>query len=199
MSIQIGLELLNNRYEVIRVAEYMEQFKMYRIDNLITGRNTSLESEEQIQFYLSKQEKYKEGMQKRIEREKLEQLELLEEQKRIDKLNNDYGFTADKTSLQRGKILKSLNMDIMYNDKLTTKKELILSLINENSYTKEYLNTNRYSAKKINLEYKKLADKMEYRFYFDGNIFIELDKTALKFIDYLLDNNKIAEVKEGLK
>ena len=60
-----------------------------------------------------------------------------------------------------------------------------------NCYTDEYLNTNRYSEHKINLEYKKLTDKIEYRLYFqegDDGYFIELTKTEYQFSEYLIKN-----------
>lgn len=192
----IGLKFINNFYEEIEVIEYIEKFKMYSVKNLSKKSDnvfTSLLKDSDIENFISKQEKYlsykekreKENILKNIE----EKAEQLKEEERLKSYNNDYGFTKNKTSLQKGKILKSLNQLISYDNVIYSKKDLIIKLINNTSYTKEYLNTNRYSKKKINLEYIKLVDKIEYRFYYDSNkCFLEVNKTEYNFINYLIDN-----------
>ena len=191
------MELLNIKFtDGIRqyeVLEYLEQFKMYRLKNYTDNRDNELMKYEQIESYLSNAEYYNNRYKKGLERQKQYEAERLreaeEEEKAKQEYNFCYGYTDNKTDLQKGKILKTLNQKVLYNDEFYTRKDLIHKLINANSRIEEYLNCNRYSKKKIELQYKKLKDKKEYRFYYDENkIFLEVTKTEYNYIKYLLDN-----------
>lgn len=189
----IGIELLNIKYETIQVSEYIEKFKMYRIDNLTTNYNNQLFKIEDIENLISKQEKFQELKLKSALRNKEIQQEQQKEMQELKeftkKYNNDYGYTNNKNAIQKAKILKVLNAQSLYGSSWYTRKDLIIKLINENSYTKEYLNNNRYSKKKVDGEYKKLVDKLEYRFYYkEGKTFLDVTKTEFDFINYLLEN-----------
>lgn len=179
-----------------KVLEYMDQFKMYRLENYTDNKNNVLMSKEEIEEKIKDKEKYEAKKEKRIAYEK----KVAEEQKEeaqaekiaLEEYNNNYGFTEKKTALQKSKILKALNSSIVYAGKLYTYKDLIINIIKKNDcHTQEYFNTNRYSKKKINGCHEKLVDKMEYRLWINNKTFIELNKTGFLFATYLIDNKII--------
>lgn len=194
------MELLNikftdgiRQYEVI---EYLEQFRMYRLKNYTDNKENELMKAEQIENYISNAEYYNDRYNKNIERQKQYKLQELKEKQQEEEFKEKYKFcynyTDNKTVLQASKILKILNEQLLYNNKFYTRKDLIHKLINKDSYTKEYFNTNRYSKKKIEGEHKKLVDKLEYRFYYNkDNVFLEVTKTEYDYINYLIDNKLI--------
>lgn len=168
------------------VKEYLEQFKMYSL-----MENNKIFKHEDIQRYIDNEEITK----AKLERSRLRNIEIqeqlqkekeLEEQRQLE-YNFCYGYTDNKTDLQKGKILKVLNKNILYHDELMTRKQFIHKMIRESDECKTeiYNNTNRCTSKRINLEYKKLVDKVEYRFYTDDS-FIEVTKTEYDYISYLL-------------
>lgn len=122
---------------------------------------------------------------KKLESEKIKNLD--EKQKAIKEYNRDNGFTSDKSPIEKGKILKQLNSTMIYNNEFTTSKKVIELIISEaGAFTKSFLNTNRYSKKKVDGEYKKLSDKIEYRLYINNNTFINLNKTLFSYANYLI-------------
>jgi hypothetical protein len=168
------------------VKEYLEQFKMYAV-----MENNKIFKHEEIQRYIDNEELTKAKLErsrlKNIEiQEQLQKEKEIEEQKQLE-YNFCYGYICDKTDLQKGKILKTLNKNIVYHDELMTRKQFIHKMIRESDECKTeiYNNTNRCTSKRINLEYKKLVDKVEYRFYTDDS-FIEVTKTEYDYISYLL-------------
>lgn len=171
------------------VDTYIDKFKMYTIKE-----NNKLFKHDDIQRYIELEN----DTIKRIERSKKRQLELIE-QERIknelaDKKQKEYEFCYNyldsKTQLQKGKILKVLNKEILYNDEFLTRKQLIHNILkeNDNCFTKEFLNTNRYKKKNKNLECVKLADKWEYMLCFNENSIIDVTKTEFDYINYLLSS-----------
>lgn len=185
--IGIKFEDVRNEYEVI---EFIEKFDMYRLKNYTTNKDNELMKRDSIINYIDNKEsilKRKEKSRKRLE--EIEKLELIQKEKELKELNNynnDYGFTKNKNDLQRGKILKILNKKVIFDSKVISRKDLIVKLINNRKCTlKEVLLTNRYSSKKINLEYRKLKDKLEFRLYFEKGKFLELTKTEYEFANYI--------------
>ena len=198
------MELLNIEFtdgiRQYRVLEYIERFKMYRLRNYTDNRENELMKTEQIENYINNKEYYNERFNKNLQRQKEYEIqklrELEEERKQLEQYNFCYNYTDNKTTLQKAKILKILNEQVLYNNELYTRKDLIHKLINKDSYTKEYLNTNRYSKKKIEGEYKKLVDKLEYRFYYNkDSVFLEVTKTEYEYINYLIDNLLYSKIK----
>lgn len=185
-GIEVGTEFYTTIEGKMTIKEYIEKFKMYSVIE-----NNKLFKHEDIQNYIDNEELTK----ARIERSRQRQIEIqeqlqkeieLEEQKQLE-YNFCYGYICDKTDLQKGKILKVLNKNIVYHDELMTRKQFIHKMIRESDECKTeiYNNTNRCTSKRINLEYKKLVDKVEYRFYTDDS-FIEVTKTEYDYISYLL-------------
>lgn len=177
------------QYKVLEVVN-IKDIKYYRVKNFTENKETELFALEQIEKYVTNAEhyniKYNRGIERQREVEE-EQKKLKEqEEERIKDYNFCYGYTDNKTDLQKGKILKTLNQNILYNNNFYTRKNLIHKLINNNSRIEIYNNTNRYRKKNMELERKKLKDKIEYRFYYDGNTFITVTKTEYEYIRYLL-------------
>lgn len=164
--------------------------EFYTLDNV----NTVL-TLEQIKEYMNRQQEFIIRKQRqeeyKLECEKQETEEKALQEKKEREYNFCYGYTDNKTALQQGKILKCLNVSLVYNNKSYTRKQLIHKLIseNENTFTKVVNCTNRYSDKKINLEYKKLKDKIEYRFYVAEDEYFTVTKTEYDYINYLIENN----------
>ncbi|MBS5307741.1 hypothetical protein [Clostridium sp.] len=198
------MELLNIEFtdgiRQYRVLEYIERFKMYRLRNYTDNRENELMKTEQIENYINNIEYYNERFNKNLQRQKEYEIqklrELEEERKQLEQYNFCYNYTDNKTTLQKAKILKILNEQVLYNNEFYTRKDLIHKLINKDSYTKEYFNTNRYSKKKIEGEYKKLVNKLEYRFYYNkDSVLLEVTKTEYEYINYLIDNLLYSKIK----
>ena len=111
------MELLNIKFtDGIRqyeVLEYLEQFKMYRLKNYTDNRENEIMSYEQIENYLNNAEYYNNRYNKSIKRQKQYEAEKLREAEEAEKTKQEYnfcyGYTDNKTELQKGKILKTLN------------------------------------------------------------------------------------------
>lgn len=128
---------------------------------------------------------------KQIEAERLAEVEA--EERRIKEYNFCYGYTDNKTALQTGKILKALNKNVIYKDKLYSRKELIHKLIGESKECKTNIFNNDTRTKKVNGERIKLKTRIEYEFHFDKYI-IDVTKTEYDYINYLLNNNLVATI-----
>lgn len=185
-----------------KVIKYLPAYKMYLIQNFTKNKSNELLTKEALKKNLEKQDEFK----KRIERNKeftkkmkiIEEEEKRREEQEKKEYNSDYGFTANKTDLQKGKILKTLNMIIKYDNDFYSRKDLIVKIIKEhdNIELKEVYLKNRYSHKKIEGCYKKLKDKTELRMYFTENgveYFREITKTEFDFCKYLLNNKHLLE------
>lgn len=185
-----------------KVIKYLPARKMYLIQNFTQNRSDELLTKEELEKNLEKQDEFKERIESNKKfAEKMKMIE--EEEKRREEeekkeYNNDYGFTKNKTDLQRGKILKTLNMKIKYDNEIISRKNVIVKIIKEcdNIKLKEVFLTNRYSNKKVNGCYRELKDKKELRIYFTENgvdYFREITKTEYDFCKYLLENKYLLE------
>lgn len=192
------MEILNIKFtdglRKYKVLEYLEQFKMYRLKNYTDNRENELMKQEQIENYLNNAEyynnRYNKSIEYKLKSEEKRQKEIEVKEKEEQEYNFCYSYTDTKTDLQKGKILKTLNQKVLFDNEFYTRKELIHKLINSNSRIEEYYNINRYSKKKIEGEYKKLDNKLEYRFYYSKEkAFLDITKTEYNYIKYLLDNN----------
>lgn len=178
----------------IRNEEYL------RYKNFTQDRQDQLYTKEQFENIINNQFELHCRYIKNINYNKKAELRRLEEQKREEEekaqYNFCYGYTDNKTDLQKGKILKILNELIKYEGNIFTKKDYIEYLLKNkyNCYTREFFNTHRYSQKKVNGCYKKLVDKQEYRLYYteeNEEYFTDLNKIMFDYTNYLIDNSKI--------
>lgn len=181
----------NGRYEMTTVSERIEikGNEYYRIEgsNEIFTKDYILNQLSKHELLLTKLQKQEER-NKQIEAERIAEAEA--EERRIKEYNFCYGYTDNKTALQSGKILKALNKNVVYNDKLYSRKELIHKLIEESSECKTNIFNNDTRTKKVNGERVKLKTRIEYEFHFDGSI-IDVTKTEYDYINYLLSNNLV--------
>lgn len=200
--LDIGIDFTDGlrEYEII---EYMEQFKMYRLKNYTDNRETELMDKEEINKYLNNKQYYNE----RLEKNKKYILEAEDQRRLIEKIEREkeeeynfcYGYVDSKIDIQKGKILKILNKNIIYNGDLITRKQRIHKTLNTKNevYTEKYLNKNRYKKKNRDLEYVKLKDKLEYRIHYFNKeknkfLFFEVTKTEYDYCNYLLENKLIS-------
>lgn len=187
-------------YEVI---EFMEQHKMYRLNNPKENRQNELKTEEDIDnCILMKDEFIARRESNRIFREKQKALEEAEQEKELkEKQESDfcYGYTDTMKDMQKGKVMKVLNKRIVRNNHWVSRKRAIEEIIRENKTIelKKVNLTNRYSSKKVELTYKELKDKTEHRIYFD-DCFIEITKTEFDYAEYLIDNKLISVKPEAV-
>ena len=180
------------------VIEFMEQHNMYRLNNIQENRQNELLYESDIDTcIIMKDEFITKRESNRIFREKQDSREKAKNEKKElqeKDFNFCYGYVDNKTDLQRGKILKILNVRQYYNNEVITRKNLIERLIQNNDVTlKVYNNTNRYSDHKICLTYKKLSDKIEYRIMYN-DFMLEVTKTEYDYTNYLLSNDLIKRI-----
>ena len=197
----IGLKFYYGLNEC-KVIKYLPAYKMYLLQNFTQNKSNELVTSEEIERNLKKQDELKERIKKNKEFAKkmkiIEEEEKRREEEEKKEYNNDYGFTKNKTDLQRGKILKTLNMKIKYDNEIISRKNVIVKIIKEcdNIKLKEVFLTNRYSNKKVNGCYRELKDKKELRIYFTENgvdYFREITKTEYDFCKYLLENKYLLE------
>jgi len=194
MKYQKGFKFMDyfTDYEII---EFMEQYKMYRLNNLTDNRQNELKEEEEIdhcvimkEVFISRREENRIFLEKQEERERVENEKKEAQEKEF---NFCYGYVDNKSDIQRGKILKILNTKELFNGIVRTRKNVIENTITNNTVTLEtYNNINRYSSHKVCLTYKKLADKIEYRLLYN-DMLLEVTKTEYDYAAYLIDNELI--------
>ena len=193
----------------IREYEIIEEINIkgkdwWRLKNYTDNKETELIDDDKLQDYISRRKELFIKLNGSKEYEKLRDISIQQrverEQKELDEYNNDYGFTDGKIDIQKAKILKVLNKKYCYNDKVMTRKDFIYQAIkNHVVRLEEYYDTNRRSLKKINLEYKKLVDKLEYRFWINEESYWTITKTQYDYASYILNNianNELQEVEE---
>jgi len=161
-QVVIGFNKQLNKYLVQKNENKEQQFGAVFTD------------EKEINKHLEKSEerkKYYEDKNKKINEEKIKEEQKIKEYKDIK------GFAEDKSEMQKGKIIKSLNNKINYNGKIITKKKFIEEVISKEKalpengiYKKSYdgIAKERYSLKKP-----------------DGK-FYEISKTEFDYAEYLL-------------
>lgn len=196
MKYQKGFKFIDNR-RVYEIIEFMEQFKMYRLRNFTNNKENELMKESEIDSYVSRKEEILAKREKsRIFNEKQDALIKAEQEKELKEKQDYYfcyGYIDNKTDLQKGKILKILNIKEHFNGQYISRKNLIHKLIhNYNDIELEiYKNTNRYSKKRVCLTYKKLVDKIEYRIHYNKNHLLEVTKTEYSYIKYLIETKRL--------
>ena len=176
-----------------KIIDYYANVDLYRLKNITENKSNELMKEEIIKGYIENRDHYENKFNRRIkflqEQEILIKQEEKEEEEKQKRYKFCHGFVNNKSKLQQGKILKTLNNKMTYNNRLITVKDFIEYLVKNHTdlSTKKFLNTNRYSKRKINGEYKKLVDKIEYRAYWDEqSTFVNLTKTEYDYCNYLL-------------
>lgn len=200
----IGLKFTDGlrEYEIIEQMDINGQ-EWWRLKNYTENRDKEIMNIEEINGYIARRKELKErfyGVKKYKEESERQRKELVEYNAKIEKekeenYNNDYGFTDDKTILQKGKILKILNKRIYYHNNMISRKDRIYNTLENNTgaYTKEIMMTNRYSNKKVCLTYRELKDKLEYRLYFQ-DCYFELTKTEFDYTNYLINKREFLKV-----
>lgn len=101
--------------------------------------------------------------------------------------NNDNGFTNGKSSLQKGKILKTLNKEVLYkeinNGQPTTSKKAIEELVSKGYVPEEKTFTKTY--KKNGERFERQTNKLVMRN--KEGAFFEVNKTEYDYAKYLSD------------
>lgn len=180
----IGLKFKGFQGQEMTVIKYMDQFKMYYVEEITkTGfKGNELMDDERIQFYLSKQEEILASDKKMQE---INQQIKEREEKEKQEYENVYGYCDNMSPMQKAKVLKTLNKSMRHNNKTMTRKEFIYNLIQE-GYTVRIIDKLQTSQKKVNLEriayYKYDVPVIENK---EG--FYTITKTEYNFALYLLN------------
>lgn len=161
-QVVIGFNKQLNKYLVQKSENKDQQFGAVFTDKKEINKHLE-KSEERKKYYEDKDKKIKEEQAK--------------EEQKIKEYKDIKGFADDKSEMQRGKIIKSLNNKINYNGEIVTKKQFIENVISKEKalpekgmYKKSYdgVLKERYSLKKS-----------------DGK-FYEISKTEFDYAQYLL-------------
>jgi len=179
----IGINFMDMQYNNLTVESFSEHYNRYMVkqDNLIGHQ---LMTDQEIEFYLSKQEKLTRLKKESEERERIEQ----EEQERLEQqYNNTYGYTDNLTPMQKGKVLKILNTEENYYSNgveigRMTRKDFIKSIL-DNGGKVEHKKDIKYYARNYELKIKK----NEYRLVLQDNTFYEITKTEYDYGLYLIN------------
>lgn len=198
MSKYIGLEFQRpwNITKVIakRNTEYGTLYQVEEIHIIEKNKdNTTLLTESQINEALGNQEYIinlnKEFVNEHIESKRKAEIKRIKELEDQIEYENVYGYLDNVTPLQKGKILKVLNVKAFYNDNGIflghwTRKKFLYEMIKK-GYTLEH---------EINITYwnKKLEEKTkanEYRLVSPiDNDYYEITKTEFDYTNYLINN-----------
>jgi hypothetical protein len=194
MKIEKGFKFMdtNSDYEVI---EYMEQFKMYRLRNLTNGTEIELMSESEIQYYIDNITLMQINREKnRVFKEHQEAIEKAEQEKKLkaqQEYEFCYGYCDKMTAIQKGKILKTLNIRLAYNKNTYTRKDFIKMLI-QIGYTPEIKNYNEWGKNGV-------IKKKENTYIMNGiDSFIDVTKTEYDYAKYLIDNKLVVSEAEAV-
>lgn len=170
--------ILNGDYKIVTVSGVVNTQKGQFYTVL---ESSEIFTKEDILNQLSRHETLLIKLQKQEEKRKLLELERIseteKEKERLLKYNFCYGYTDTKTALQSGRILKTLNEKVLYNNNLITRKDLIHSLMSNKSKTEIHIDK---TGKKTN------------RFYTANGSFLEVTKTEYDYINYLLNKNVLS-------
>jgi hypothetical protein len=168
---------------------------VYEVGDISKSHGNSLYTKEQLKSLIENQDKYENIRKANDEFDKKQQeeenIKLLkkEEEERIERelyLLDD--FTANKTSMQKGKILKTLNDQVRYESKFTNFKKMIHMLVVERGANPKIFERD-YSVKKSDYGEKLSKPIKEYRLWFgdDGNTFVTVNKTQFEYAEFLAD------------
>ena len=189
----IGYKFLDYQGNMLEVMErYNEKFYLVKSPLHNWERKCGdLMTDEDIERYLSSQEKIKAAVEsnKRYQ-EEIDRKEREAEQKRIEK-EDLYGYDANMTDMQRGKVLKTLMKSAVENGMLMTRKDFIKRHIEAGAHTKQVDGVTSFYGSKW--ERKESKPKTEYRLYdTDEKSFYIITKTEYDFAQYISKLEKIA-------
>jgi len=181
----IGLKFFTAQMKQMEIIEHSKKFKGYLVseEGMPEGYRAIMQAED-IEFYISKQEKW-------IESDKrYREIERHEQEKREDedfKYNNTYGYTESikLTPIAKGKLLKTLNKSFNYYENgifktNSTRKDFIKAMLAE-GYIMEHKTNLNYYTKQGELKIKA----NEYRIIEADNNFYEITKTEYEYGKYL--------------
>ena len=176
------------------LQRYNDKYYLIKEVNIITGKSRSdiLLTPEQIQEYLDNQEeiieKNKKAMEYHIKTEEQTELEKQKELQEQAEYENVYGYLNNKTPIQKGRILKILNVKISYAKDgeflgYLTRKDFLYRMINEGCFIAHKKDINYY-GKDGELRVKP----NEYRLVDSDGSFYEITKTEYDYANYLIKN-----------
>lgn len=177
----LGTEFLNMQGKKMNVELFLEKFNRYYVTYLHNGTKLNeLMSDQDIEFYISKQEEIKKDIEYMENIETKRQQEAQQEKLNYENVN---GFCDNMDQLQKAKTLTILNKNVSYSGKYTTRKEHIEDML-QKGYTPTIKDKIMTSSRKINLErivkYKYDVPVME-----NENGFYEVTKTEYNYAMYL--------------
>lgn len=178
-----GLKFFDAQMNTLEVLEYSERYKGYLLceNGRMNGMYTIVQ-EQEIEFYLSNQDKY-------IESDKRYRVIEQEEQRKEEQIqfeyNNTYGYTDNLPAMAKGKMLKILNTKENYSHNGESlgqmkRKDFLKSMIDK-GYTLEHKTNIKYYAKNGELKTKT----NEYRMNLPDNSFYVITKTEYDYGMYL--------------
>lgn len=185
--------------EVEVTNKYGDKYYQVKETDLITGEvnTTTLLTHDDIQRNLDNQEfiieKNNKAIKSHKEREVMAEIERQKELTEQLEYENVYGYLDNRTPMQKGKILKILNVKTHYYNNgeyigYMTRKDFLYKMLTEENYTITHERDLRYWGK--NYEMKVKAN--EYRLFSPDESFYEITKTEYDYAKYLI-NNVIAD------
>jgi hypothetical protein len=195
MKFEKGFKFMDNLrdYEVI---EFIEKYNMYRLHNFTDNKDCELMKEDQIQSYIDKIDIIKAKREKnRIaseERARVAQAEEEQEAKEKYEFEFCFGYCNNMTPMQRGKILKTLNIQTLYKGVFYTRKNFIKMLI-EKGYTPDIKSYNEWVR---GGEIKRRENKTGMSL--NDKAFIDTTKIEYDYAKYLIDNKYVLPVSEAV-
>lgn len=180
--------------EVEVTNKYGDKYYQVKETNLITGEvnTTTLLTPDDIQRNLDNQEliinKNRSAIESHKEREIRTEIEKQKELAEQLEYENVYGYLDNKTPMQKGKILKTLNVKAHYHNNGTylghmTRKDFLYKMISE-GYTTAHLKDLKYWGK----DYELKTKSNEYRLVAPDESFYEITKTEFDYANYLINN-----------
>lgn len=174
-----GFTFYDYQMRVCTVHSFSEQFNCYMIIEEDNPRALYHWSESNIDDVMSKQERIinfdKQQKEIRLKQDK-------EEREREEQYNNVYGFCDNMTALQKGKVLKCLNVINRYdNYGNLPRKEFIFKALQDGlkpgiQYNVTYYSRKGYTTKPV----VYIMDAQEYS--------IDITKTEYNYAIYLIEN-----------
>ena len=174
-----GLELIDFNYNTCKIVKHYKDNKYLAIDKVHTGEhgNYLILSIDDIETLISKQEKFRDRIEKIKQEETERKIKEDKQRKEREEKENLYGFTDNKTALQKGKILSTLMKTMLYNGNMITRKDFIIDLI-----SKGYKPTIKEYAKRrgVKKSYTVMIDS--YGSWYD------VTKTEYNFANYYINS-----------
>lgn len=145
----IGIEFSNCQGVKMKVESFLDKFNMYYVTYSHMGSTLNeLMNEQDIEFYLSKQDELNEQLDKAKLLELKRQEEEEQEKQAYENVN---GFCDNMKPMQKAKTLTVLNKLVSYNGKYTSRKEHMETMLKE-GYKPFIIDKVMTSNRKINLE-----------------------------------------------